>query len=69
MVDPIIVYLNDSAEPVFVVPWLSYGLTVAQIAAKDVPERKAFLIVERADIPTDDAERAAWVSGLQFPQT
>jgi hypothetical protein len=36
------------------------GLTIEEIAAKDVPEGKPFKIVDVSDIPTDRLFRNAW---------
>lgn len=36
------------------------GLTIEQIAAKDVPAGLPYLIVDAADIPADRTYRAAW---------
>jgi len=36
------------------------GLTIEQIAAKDVPTGKAYKIVDAADIPTDREWRNKW---------
>jgi len=36
------------------------GLTIEQIAAKDVPQGKPYKIVDVADIPTDRTFRNAW---------
>ena len=38
----------------------SIGLTIDEIAAKDVPAGKPFKIVEAADIPADRTFRDAW---------
>jgi hypothetical protein len=36
------------------------GLTIEEIAAKDVPEGKPYKIVDVADIPSDRTFRDAW---------
>lgn len=36
------------------------GLTIEEIAAKDVPEGKEYRIVDVSDLPTDRTFRNAW---------
>lgn len=43
------------------------GLTVQQIAAKDVPAGAPYLIVDAADIPADRTYRAAWTCDFSQP--
>jgi hypothetical protein len=43
------------------------GLTIEQIAAKDVPAGLPFLIVDAADIPADRKYRAAWRADFSTP--
>ena len=43
-----------------IVPAPECGLTIEEIAAKDVPEGKPFKIMDVADIPTDRTFRNAW---------
>jgi hypothetical protein len=43
-----------------IVPAAECGLTIEQIAAKDVPAGKPFQIVDVADIPSDRTFRGAW---------
>lgn len=43
------------------------GLTVEQIANKDVPAGLPYLIVDAADIPTDRSLRAAWRADFSQP--
>lgn len=43
-----------------IVPAASSGLTLAQIAAKDVPPNTSYKIVHVNDIPSDRTFRDAW---------
>lgn len=43
------------------------GLTIEQIAAKDVPAGLPYLIVDAADIPADRTYRAAWRCDFSQP--
>lgn len=54
-----IVYKNDDNTISIIVP-ADCGLTIEQIAAKDVPTGKEYHIVDVADIPTDRTFRNAW---------
>ena len=54
-----IIYQNDEGGVAVIIP-CECGLTIEQIAAKDVPTGKAYKIVDAADIPTDRQWRAEW---------
>jgi hypothetical protein len=54
-----ILYPTDEGGVAIIVP-ADCGLTIEEIAAKDVPEGKPFKIVDVSDIPTDRTFRAAW---------
>ena len=55
-----IVYTNDDGTVSVIVPADECGLTVEQIAAKDVPTGKEYHIVNASDIPSDRTFRNAW---------
>jgi hypothetical protein len=55
-----IIYPTDEGGVAVIVPAPECGLTIEEIAAKDVPEGKPFKIVGVADIPTDRTFRGAW---------
>ena len=54
-----IIYPTDNGGVAVIIP-ADCGLTIDEIAAKDVPEGKPFKIVDDADIPTDRTFRNAW---------
>ncbi len=60
MMEQIIIYPNDNGGVVIVWPAPNCGLSMEQIAAKDVPEGKPYKIVDASAIPTDRTFRAAW---------
>jgi hypothetical protein len=55
-----IIYPNDDGGVVVLIPAAECGLTIEEIAAKDVPAGKTFKIVDVSDIPTDRTFRNAW---------
>jgi hypothetical protein len=55
-----IIYPNDDGGVSVIVPAAECGLTIEEIAAKDVPAGKPFKIVDVANIPADRTFRAAW---------
>jgi hypothetical protein len=55
-----IIYPTDDGGVAIIVPAVECGLTVEEIAKKDVPKGKIFKIVDVADIPTDRTFRNAW---------
>lgn len=54
-----IVYKNDDGTIAIIVP-AECGLTIEEIAAKDVPAGKEYHIVNASDIPSDRTFRNAW---------
>ena len=54
-----IIYQTDDGGVAIIVP-ADCGLTIEQIAQKDVPAGKAYKIVDANDIPTDRTFRNAW---------
>jgi hypothetical protein len=54
-----IIYQTNEGGVAIIVP-ADCGLTIEQIAAKDVPAGKPYQIVDVADIPSDRTFRNAW---------
>jgi hypothetical protein len=54
-----IIYPTDDGGVAIVIPAPECGLTIEDIAAKDVPEGKLYKIVDVADIPSDRTFRDA----------
>ena len=54
-----ILYPTDDGGVAVIVP-ADCGLTIEEIAAKDVPSGKPYEIVDVADIPSDRTFRGAW---------
>jgi hypothetical protein len=54
-----IIYQTEEGGVAIIVP-ADCGLTIEQIAAKDVPAGKPYKIVDAADIPTERTFRGAW---------
>lgn len=55
-----IIYPTDNGGVAVIVPTFECGLSIQQIAAKDVPDNKPFKIVDVSDIPEDRTFRNAW---------
>lgn len=55
-----IIYQTDTGGVAIITPAPECGLTVQEIALKDVPFGKPFKIIDAADLPTDRSERNAW---------
>ncbi|NBS68901.1 hypothetical protein EBT31_08275 [bacterium] len=54
-----IIYPTDDGGVAVIVP-AECGLTIEEIAAKDVPAGKTYKIVDVSDIPSDRTFRNAW---------
>ena len=55
-----IIYPTTEGGVAIIIPASECGLTIEQIAAKDVPAGTPYQIVDVADIPTDRTFRNAW---------
>ena len=55
-----IIYPTSDGGVAVIVPAPECGLTIEEIAAKDVPAGKPFEIVDVSDIPEDRTFRNAW---------
>jgi len=54
-----IIYQNDNGGVAIIIP-CDCGLTIEEIAAKDVPTGKSYKIVDVSEIPTDRKWRDEW---------
>ena len=63
----VIIFTNAQGGTTVVYPAPNCGLTIQEIAAKDVPVGKPYKIVDVADIPTDRTFRAAWETEITDP--
>lgn len=55
-----IIYPTPNGGVAVLIPAVSCGLTLEQIAAKDVPPNTPYKIVLASDIPSDRTFRNAW---------
>ena len=55
-----IIFPNDDGGVSVIIPSDNAGLSVEDIARKDVPAGKAYQIVDVADVPSDRSFRNAW---------
>jgi hypothetical protein len=55
-----IIFPTDDGGVAVIIPTAECGLTIQQIAAKDVPMGKPYKIVDVSDVPSDRTFRNAW---------
>lgn len=55
-----IIYTKPDGGIAIVIPAVECGLTIEEIAAKDVPAGLQYFIVDASEIPTDRTFRNAW---------
>ena len=55
-----IIYPNGNGGIAVLIPALDCGLTLEQIAKKDVPTGLPYKIIDTADVPSDRTFRNAW---------
>jgi hypothetical protein len=60
MNNPRIIYPTTEGGVAIIVPAPDCGLTIEQIATKDVPAGVPYSIVDASDIPSDRTFRNAW---------
>ncbi len=58
----LIIYPNDNGGIVLLTPAPECGLSLQEIAAKDVPAGKPYKIIDAADVPADRTFRNAWTA-------
>jgi hypothetical protein len=56
-----IIYPSDDGGVAVIVPAPDCGLTIQQIAEKDVPAGKPYQIVDVSEVPSDRTFRNAWI--------
>tara|TARA_R110000868_G_C10733936_1_gene751841 strand:+ start:107 stop:295 length:189 start_codon:yes stop_codon:yes gene_type:complete len=57
--DKRIIYPNESGGVSIIIP-ADCGLTIEEIAAKDVPSGVPYKIIDASDVPSDRTFRSAW---------
>ena len=55
-----IIYQTDEGGVAVIIPAAECGLSIEEIADKDVPAGKPYKIVDVSDIPEDRTFRGAW---------
>ncbi len=62
-----IIYPNEGGGVSLLIPASECGLTIEEIARKDVPAGKPYLIVEASDLPEDHTFFNAWEADFSSP--
>jgi hypothetical protein len=65
--DKRIIYPTDQGGVAVIIPAPGCGLTIEQLARKDVPANVAYKIVDVADVPSDKTFRNAWEADFSNP--
>lgn len=55
-----IIYETEEGGVAVIIPAPECGLTIEEIAAKDVPEGVSYHIVDASEVPSDRTFREAW---------
>ena len=58
--DQRIIYPTENGGVAVIIPAPDCGLTIEEIAAKDVPSGKPFKIIDASEVPSDRTFRNAW---------
>ena len=61
MHDKRIIFPGDDGGVVVLIPAPDSGLTLEEIAAKDLPAGRPFQIIDASDVPEDRTFRNAWI--------
>lgn len=62
-----IIYPNGSGGVAVIIPAPECGLTIEQIALKDVPTGTPYKIIDTSDVPVDRTFREAWEADFTTP--
>jgi hypothetical protein len=62
-----IIYPNENGSVSLIIPASDCELTIQEIARKDVPEGKPYLIVDDSDLPEDHVFFNAWEADFTNP--
>ena len=62
-----IIYPTDDGGVAIIIPAPDCGLTIEEIANKDVPTGKPYKIVDISEIPDDRTFRGAWEADFSNP--
>lgn len=62
-----IIYQTDNGGVALITPVMDCGLTVEEIARKDVPAGVPFKIIYTVEVPDDSTFRAAWEADMTSP--
>lgn len=62
-----IIYPNGVGGVAVIIPAPECGLTIEQIALKDVPTGTPYKIVDTSDVPVDRTFREAWEADFTTP--
>ncbi len=62
-----ILHPNDDGGIAVIIPYLPCGLSLEDIALKDVPAGRPFLIVDTDTVPSDRSQRQAWEADFSAP--
>jgi hypothetical protein len=65
--EQIIVYINHENQLVEIFPNPACGLSIEQIALKDVPSGMPYKLIDKQDIPSDTTFRDAWTMDMSNP--
>lgn len=63
----VIIYQQDDGTLALRFPNFNCGLTLEQIAAKDVPKGKPYRIIDASDLPADFTFLSAWEADFSNP--
>ena len=55
-----IIYQNETGGVSVIVPAPNGGMTISQIALKDVPAGKPYKVVDASEVPADRTLRGRW---------
>ena len=62
-----IIFQNEDGEVSVIIPAPECGLTIEEIARKDVPAGVSYKIIESSDLPEDRTFRGAWEADFSNP--
>lgn len=62
-----VIFPTQDGKVALISPAIDCGLTIDEVAKKDVPKGAPYLIIHEDDVPTDQEERDEWVVDFSKP--
>lgn len=63
----VVIYPSETGGVILIIPALNCGISIEEIARKDVPANVPYHIIDKSQVPEDMTFYAAWVADFTNP--